>query len=554
MGSIAALRAVLVVVVGSLLIAGCSGEDASAEEAVDGAAAPVRVPEGDPNDLPKVPADEASIRAMLRERFGDAVARTLRFEIEDQGGIRLGVQGEVPSDEVRVAVMNELSARVEGVRYEDFNIQVGGPIPLLWGFDAPVGDETRPAVFSPDLRVMVTKDGHVFEVATGRRINRMAIMELREIESLAFSPDGKLLATGHQDGQIILWDMPLGATHRVLSPPTSELASPWVMAVQFLADGMSLVSINRERGEIHVWDLATGKARLIGAHQTKDAPHGTSSRYIMAASPDGKLIASAGEHDEGLVLWDAAKRSRRGLFGGELFDPDVVAWSSDGRYLAGARFQANSNAGAVLVWDIETMQPRTFASDESVDVEALAFSDDGKTLAVRYDGEQLRLFDFATGQKWLDLPYEKIGSGRGVRFSPGGAVLATEAGSLRPPGVRLWDVSERPGAKGVAAKLPQPLGERVVNRDDLMEQELEFAIRGTFDERNIETLDVEALPDGSVRITGRVSSQPVKDTAGRIAQSKTIRGEMGSIQRRVENELVVTGKYGELKPRRTPGE
>src|SRR5439155_27102309 len=99
--------------------------------------------------------------------------------------------------------------------------------------------------------------------------------------------------------------------------------------------------------------------------------------------------------------------------------------------------------------------------------------------------------------------------------SPDGAVLATECTTLMPSGIRLWDVSARPGARAAAA-LPLSFPEQVT-QDDRLCADIAHAIRGTFDPRNVETLKIEMLPDGPIKLTGRVSDEEVKKVAQRSA-------------------------------------
>ena len=338
----------------------------------------------------------------------------------------------------------------------------------------------------------------------------------------------------------MLWDMPLGGSSRELSPASGPTASRWIVALQFTDDGGSLVSLNRERGEIHVWDLGGGSARLIGAHQSNDSPRGSANNYVMAVSPDGETIASANESDDGVILWDVAKRNRRDVLMSNLFYPEALAWSKDGRHLAVARVN-DPESGTVMVWDVEEKEARAFLPERSTAVRAVAFSADGNTLAVRYQNLGVRLWNFDTAAQWLDLPHEKTGVGRGLAFSLGGNVLATESGSLEPAGIRLWNISGRPDASREAPRLPPAFGDAVIPRDDLLAQAIERAVRSRFDARNIESLTVEILPDGAVRLSGNVSSRQVKDNAGRTAAISNAPG--GSSARRATSSTSRGHRY-----------
>jgi hypothetical protein len=499
-------------------------------------------PPQDPATLPKVKADVETIRKMLTDRFGDDVARNIKIEVDDSAGVRVRLTGEVPTEQIRQAIMKEVEVRVEGLRIQDFNLEIAGPIRMLSTFDAAL-DTGNWVVFSPDLRLAASAQGAIYETATGRKLNQLALGGVFQIQSAAFSPDSKTLATGHTRGAIVLWDMPAATNHKVLVPPLKDIRTfiPTIQAIEFSADGKSLATLNGHKGELMVWDLASVQGKLIGAHQRDDAPSVLSGPAIMAFAPGGSLIASAYRNDDGIILWDVASRARKDTLSGKDFYPDAVAYSKDGKYLAVARF-APTKPGTILVFDVASKQSRPFEADNHARISSLAISDDNKTLAARYDGSVVRIWDMTSGAKWLDIPFEKVGGGKGLRFSPDGAVLATECSSLRPPGVRLWDVSKRPGGSGVA-KLPAVF-DKVEARDDELAAGIETAIRKTFDRRNIESLKVEVLPDGSVRLTGKVSSQPVKDNAGRQAAVYRSGGLSGPTQRKVINELEVTGRYG----------
>jgi hypothetical protein len=145
--------------------------------------------------------------------------RNVRIDVQDQnGGAAVSMTGEVANEEIRQAVMKELEARVQGMKSEDFNLEVAGPIPMLWSFH-PALDNSTTVIYSPDLSLTVTQHGAIYETATGRRLNRIAKESSTALECLAISPDGKLLATGHSSGQIAVWDLPLARTPRIIQPP-----------------------------------------------------------------------------------------------------------------------------------------------------------------------------------------------------------------------------------------------------------------------------------------------------------------------------------------------
>jgi WD40 repeat protein len=520
----------------------CDGDTpASAPRSSAAPAESQHAPAGDPSTLPKVAADADRISAMLRERFGDAVARNVHVEVEDRGGgKRVGLTGEVPNEEIRQAVMKEVETRVEGVTLQDFTLDLPGPVPMLFGFNANV----RPgqsAVFSPDLSLAVSQKGDVYETATGRRINRMALPENRQVLSIVFAPDGKTLATGFRDAGILLWQMPLGRNPKTLQPFAEPASSRGIVAIAFTSDGKGLVSIDKQRGEIYLWDLARGAARTIGAHTPNAAPHELSEQYVLAVSPDGKTIASANADETAVSLWDVASRSRKSQLSAERLHPEALAWSHDGKTIAAGR--ATGDRRGVVVYTLDGKPPKILSLPQDALIDAMAFSPDDRTLAVEYQNKGVVLWDLSAGDPWVTLDYNKTSSGKGVAFSPDGAVLATECDILRPPGIRLWDVSHRPGATASTAALPRTHTDQTTE-DDRLADEVTRKIRGTFDSRNIESLNVTIRPDGSVSLTGKVSDAEVKRVAGRTAEVYHVSEDIGPrAPNKVTNDLEVTGRY-----------
>lgn len=504
------------------------------------AAAPV-LPPGDAAALPKVAGDSASIANMLRERFGEAVARNVRVTVEDQGGgKRVIMVGEVPSEEFRQAIMNEVSTRVENIRAEEFNLEVAGPIRLLFGFDARVSN-TNFAAFTPDLRVTALLNGNLYETATGRRINRIPVGD--GAESMSISDDGKSLAIGFRDGRITLWELPAGRLVGAISEKSTDPGSrDSRLALAFLPGGKQVVSVSRRVGAIHVWDVATGASRQIGTHEPLSSAQDRASQYRLCVAPDGKLVATMSDADNFVTVWDLAARARKAT----LQDPPVniagLAWSHDGKSLAAARCVGDRRG--VVVWNVADGQHKILALDHDPLIESIAFSRDDRTLAVNYRDDGTTLWDLATAQPWITIEGTKVSSGRALAFSPDGTVLASQCDTTTPPGIKLWDVSRRPGGGG-SAELPGTLAD-LATADDRLVVEVERRIRGNFDRRNFESLKVEFLPDGSIRLSGKVSSQSVKDVAGREAETYRPPEEIGETRRRrVQNDLEVTGRYGE---------
>ncbi|WP_448609193.1 nSTAND1 domain-containing NTPase [Geodermatophilus sp. URMC 60] len=164
------------------------------------------------------------------------------------------------------------------------------------------------------------------------------------VRTAAYSPDGTLLATGGQDGQVILRDARTGQGQRLLTG-----YADWVNTVAFTPDGATLLAGGGRTGgdpddrRILAWDVATGalRAELLGH---------TGAVRALAVGPDGALLASAGE--EGAVrIWSLASGQLVHELPGHEERAFDVAFSPDGDRLASA-----SRDHTVRLWDPATGQ------------------------------------------------------------------------------------------------------------------------------------------------------------------------------------------------------
>jgi len=284
------------------------------------------------------------------------------------------------------------------------------------------------------------------------------------VHAVAFSPDGRRLATASTDRTARLWDVAKGA---LLSSPIRH--DKTVGAIAFSPDGR-LVGTACDDGTVRQWDALNGAP--VGAPIRHDAPV-TAVRF----SPDGSTIATASR--SGIpCLWEAATGRPIGGTAGDDVLVLAIAFHPDGTRLAAA-----GDDGRVWFRDTATGTVLAQALRHEAAVPALAFSPDGRRLLSGCLDGRARLWDTKLWTALAELPHQAEVSC--VGFSPGGRSVAT---ACHDGTARLWD-----------AETGRPIGEPLSHGGPV--DCLAFAPDGT--------IVATGSRDGTVRLWGADTGLPI---------------------------------------------
>ena len=373
----------------------------------------------------------------------------------------------------------------------------------IWVYDVQTGKESTLAIesvsdISTDIALdpnwqtfaKIGKNDTTIELRDLHTGNRKKTFDgpKERMVSVAFSPDGKMLAGGDLDGVIWLWNIGTGERKHILTPHNV------VEEVMFSPDGRTIVSSDDK--DTQLWDIATGelKARLEETTGTNNIVFNSDGTILYGASrnelrlwdpdtgkiklrlgisnsshsrplsvflPDGQTIATAGRNDCTVQLWDPQTGQSKNTL--PIGDPKYmkgimvsdgvpkvvnyatrwvssIAFSPDGRTLA------VSSYGEIALWDPKTGQQQAVLTGEADSFYYLLFSPDGRTLAARsstsLDETHIYLWNIDTTdvrnselRHIIRDHYDEVSS---IAFHPDGEILA---GGYHLEKIKLWDAA-----------------------------------------------------------------------------------------------------------------
>jgi WD40 repeat protein len=287
--------------------------------------------------------------------------------------------------------------------------------------------------FSPDGKKIASASSdttvRVWDAETGQQLQTLTENYTGDANSCAFSPDGKKIATTLTYNRVILWDAETGQQLQTLTGHTDAVNS-----CAFTPDGKKIATTSNDKS-VRIWDAETGQ-------QLQTLTGHTDAVNSCAFSPDGKKIASAsGEilnasDDNTVRVWDTETGQQLKILTGHTKRVNSCTFSPDSRKIASA-----SSDTTIRVWDAETgQQLKTLIGHiKEYDVNSCTFSPDGKKIASASSDTTIRVWDTETGQQLQTLTGHTFCVNSCV-FSPDGKKIA---GASDDNTVRVWDQETR---------------------------------------------------------------------------------------------------------------
>lgn len=282
-----------------------------------------------------------------------------------------------------------------------------------------------------------------------------------EVNTVAFSPDGKQFATGSDDRTIKIWRLSDRKPLRTLAGHLD-----WIYSVDISSDGRTLVSGAKDN-IIKVWNLETGsEIRSVEGHKSyvnsvAVSPNGqvvvsgsydktikilnlqtgeiirelkghTGEVLAVAISPDSQRIAS-GSADTTIKLWDLRSGKVLRTYTGHSDDVNDVEFSSDGEQLASV-----SDDKTVRIWKLNTGRNLRTLLGHVADVNAVAISPNGEQIASGSDDKTIKLWNIFTAEEVATFR-EHEGEVWAVAFSPDGRTLVSTS---QDSTIKIWQVPQ----------------------------------------------------------------------------------------------------------------
>ncbi|BAZ25445.1 protein kinase [Kalymmatonema gypsitolerans NIES-4073] len=322
-----------------------------------------------------------------------------------------------------------------GIHCPSVDHSITPPLRILWQCSHTLSG--HPGTLSAVNSIAISPDGNI--LASGHDNKTIKLWDLNSkkqaytfaghcqaVKSVAFSPDGKILATASDDKTIKLWNVNTLEEIRTLFAHTHAVRS-----VAFSPDGELLASGSWDK-TVKLWDIKTGEEICtVTGHQLQVS--------AVAFSPDGQLLASA-SFDRTIRLWSKGELKNRpyytflGTLSGHAWAVLTVAFSPNGKVVV-----TGSDDNTIKLWEVNTGQVIGTLSAHSWSVVTLAFSADGETLISGSKDKIVKLWNVSTKQEVATLSGH-VDSVSTVAISPDAQLIASGS---RDKTIKLWELVQQ---------------------------------------------------------------------------------------------------------------
>lgn len=439
-------------------------------------------------------------------------------------------------------------------RYEDTDFKQNWEYRFLQNLVVPKGKllevphqaEVWNVAFSPDGKKMATgcADGfaRIYEVPGGSLLAVTAVKE-ENVWRVKFSPDGRFLATASGDRKSTsakIWNAETGAEVLSLAGHTAR-----VRAIDFSPDGQ-LIATGSLDGTIRIWDAGHGKRlKELTVNNKRGEPTEIND---LQFTPDGKTLIAATYSGE--KAWDVS--SGKVLFNfTELPSAVSVAVSPDGRLFASGDLYS-----AIYIYDTGTGKLISRIAGHEGAINQVAFSPDGKLIASACYDRTVRFFDVRSGKETQNLKAH-FSEAWSIAFSPDGKFIATAGTDFK---AFLWDTAEVMKTSSVDFEVGHfggwsPISAdrtKVAVRDELSKNHVGLTVWDIPEKKKIVELSNEQFdsrafsPDGKILATGSLKGEVVFWNGANGAEIRRFKAHDNRINGLVfspDGRLLVTGSY-----------